>query len=175
MEFTTTLKKDQAVYQLEYFVNVFYVREIKWDSDVPEHSLNMFIKDITELDENHICLLPYWLINKKPLHVLVKYWKHICYTYNKVKDDIPIKEQSMSVVQFRGTLLKKKLKLDSPYSATTILSERKMVRGECVSNLKISVTNCKRRLPTPKIDGNLVTLSGTSFFTTLDCNMAYYQ
>ena len=104
----------------------------------------------------------------------------------KLTDNTPIKEASRRIPLFKRDILDEEVrKLEekglieksiSPWSAQMVLVKKKDGSWRmCVDYRKLNEKTIKDAYPIPRINDNLNALSGSDWFTSLDCDMAYHQ
>ena len=104
----------------------------------------------------------------------------------KLKDETPIKDAPRRIPIFKRDILDEEVKKleekglieksNSPWSAQTVLVRKKDGSWRmCVDYRKLNEKTIKDAYPIPRINDNLDALSGSDWFTRLDCDMAYHQ
>ena len=104
----------------------------------------------------------------------------------KLKDETPIKDAPRRIPIFKRDILDEEVKRleekglieksNSPWSAQTVLVMKKDGSWRlCVDYRKLNEKTIKDAYPIPRINDNLDALSGSHWFTSLDCDMAYHQ
>lgn len=103
----------------------------------------------------------------------------------KLKDETPIKEAPRRIPLFKRGVLEEEIqkleekglieKSTSPWSAQTVLVKKKDGSCRmCVDCRRLNENTIKDAYPIPRINDNLDSLSGSNWFTSLDCDMAYH-
>ena len=104
----------------------------------------------------------------------------------KLKDETPIKDAPRRIPIFKRDILDEEVKRleekglieksNSPWSAQTVLVRKKDGSWRlCVDYRKLNEKTIKDAYPIPRINDNIDALSGSHWFTSLDCDMAYHQ
>ena len=101
-------------------------------------------------------------------------------------DNQPFKEASRNIPLFKRDLLDSEIqkleemglieKSQSPWSSQLVLVQKKDKTWRvCVDYRRLNVRTIKDAYPIPRVDDNLDALSGSTWFTSLDLDLAYHQ
>lgn len=104
----------------------------------------------------------------------------------KLKEEIPFKEAVRRVPIFKREIMDKEIKKleeqglieksNSPWSAPIVLVQKKDKSWRlCVDYRKLNANTIKDAYPIPRVADDLDALSGSTWFSSLDLNMAYHQ
>ena len=104
----------------------------------------------------------------------------------KLKDETPIKDAPRRIPIFKRDILDEEVKKleekglieksNSPWSAQTVVIRKKDGSWRmCVDYRKLNEKTIKDAYPIRRIHDNLDALSGSDWFTSLDCDVAYHQ
>ncbi|XP_062616013.1 uncharacterized protein LOC134277706 [Saccostrea cucullata] len=105
---------------------------------------------------------------------------------SKLKEEIPLKEPVRRVPIFKREIMDEEIKKleeqglieksNSPWSAPIVLVQKKDKSWRlCVDYRKLNANTIKDAYPIPRVADDLDSLAGSTWFSSLDLNMAYHQ